>query len=77
MFYSPGVGTCCMAIKDKPELADSLTLRGRSVAIISDGSMMNSEGKNFMPIMDWLIVQIKFYSGIDCFPFVIRKDSDL
>lgn len=30
-----------------------------------------------MPVMDWLIVQIKYYSGLDAFPFVIRKGTDL
>lgn len=48
-------------------------MRGRSVAIVSDGSMLNVEGKNFMPVMDWFIVQLKFYAGIDAFPFLIKK----
>lgn len=27
--------------------------------------------------MDWLIAQIKYYSGHDAFPFVIQKDCDI
>lgn len=37
MAYSPGVGAVCMTIKDNPELIDEFTLRGRSVAIITQG----------------------------------------
>lgn len=61
-----------MAIVDRPHSIDELTLRGRSVAIVSDGSMLGLKGRNFLPVMDWFIAQIKFYSGIDAFPFVIR-----
>jgi hypothetical protein len=35
--------------------------------------MLNSKGRSFMPVMDWLIAQFKFYAGVDAFPFVIRK----
>lgn len=27
--------------------------------------------------MDWLVAQIKYYSGLDAFPFVIMKHSDI
>ena len=30
-----------------------------------------------MPVMDWLISQIKYYSGHDAFPFVIKKGADI
>ena len=35
MAYTPGVGHVCMEIKKNPELVDELTLRGRSVAIVT------------------------------------------
>ena len=54
-----------------------MTLRGRSIAIVSDGSMLDSEGEKFMPVMDWFIAQIKYYSGYDAFPFVIMKGADI
>lgn len=50
-----------------------LTFRARAVAIVSDGSMLNSSGRKFMPVLDWMIAQLKFYAEIDSFPFVIRK----
>jgi hypothetical protein len=52
-------------------------LRGRAVAIVTDGSMLDSEGKSFMPAMDWFVAQLKFYAGVDAFPFVIRKRANL
>jgi malate dehydrogenase (oxaloacetate-decarboxylating) len=71
--YTPGVGEVCMELKENPQKADILTFRGRSVAIVSDGSMLNSEGRKFMPAMDWFIVQLKYYAGVDAFPFVVRN----
>jgi hypothetical protein len=60
-------------LKEYPEKVDAVTFRGRAVAIVSDGSMLGSEGRGFMPVMDWIIVQLKYYAGLDAFPFVIRK----
>jgi len=62
-----------MEIKDQPSRVDDLTFRRRTVAIVSDGSMLNSEGRSFMPVMDWFIIQLKYYAGVDAFPFVIRN----
>jgi hypothetical protein len=54
-----------------------MTLRARAVAIVSDGSLLDSEGKSFMPVMDWFVYQIKHYTGLDAFPFVVQKQIDL
>jgi hypothetical protein len=54
-----------------------LTFRARAVAVVSDGSMLDSQGRNFMPVMDWFIAQLKFYAGVDAFPFVIRKETNI
>ena len=77
MLYSPGVGAACMAIQKDPHSVDSLTLRGRSVAIVSDGSALGCAGRSFWPVMDWMIVQLKYYAGIDSYPFVIRPTAQL
>ena len=75
--YSPGVGEVCLELKENPQKVDALTFRGRAVAIVSDGSMLGSEGRQFMPVMDWLIVQLKYYAEVDSFPFVVRKETNL
>lgn len=77
MLYSPGVGAPCMKIKDDPQMADQLTLRGRSVAIVSDGSALGCSGPNFAAVMDWMVIQLKFYAGIDSFPFLIRETANI
>lgn len=30
-----------------------------------------------MPVMDWFVFQIKHYTGLDAFPFVVQKQIDL
>ena len=37
--YSPGVGYVCKDIEKDPELIDTLTMRGRSVAVVTQGNM--------------------------------------
>lgn len=27
--------------------------------------------------MDWIIVQLKYHAGVDAFPFVVRKQTNL
>lgn len=63
----------CMDIFHKPELVDRYTFRQRSAAIVSDGGLLDSEGKRFMPVMDWFVFQIKKNTGVDGYPFVIMK----
>ena len=47
------------------------------MAVVSDGSMLDSKGRSFMPVMDWFIAQLKFYAGVDAFPFVVRNEVNL
>lgn len=77
MAYSPGVGAVCQAIQQDPTVADTMTLRPRAVAILTDGSFLNASGEGVGPAMDWYIAQIKYYSGLDAFPFVVSKDINL
>jgi len=75
--YTPGVGTICMDIFQNPQLIDKYTFRGRSAAIITDGSLLKTPPKRFMPVMDWFVFQIKAYSGIDAYPFVVMKEANI
>ena len=72
MAYSPGVGAACMKIVEDISCVNNLTLRGRAIAIVSDGSLLSIKGEKFAPVMDWFVAQIKFYSGLDAFPFLIK-----
>lgn len=77
MAYSPGVGAVCEAIEHDITVADTMTLRPRSVVILTDGSFLDASGEGVAPAMDWLVAQIKYYSGLDAFPFVVAKDINL
>jgi hypothetical protein len=77
MAYSPGVGAVCEAIQQDPSVADTMTLRPRAVAIVTDGSFLDASAEGVTPAIDWLIAQIKYYSGLDAFPFVVSKDINL
>jgi malic enzyme len=77
MAYSPGVGGVCEAIEKDHTVADTMTLRPRSVAIVTDGSFLDCSAEGVTPAMDWLIAQVKYYSGLDAFPFVVSKDINL
>lgn len=77
MAYSPGVGAVCEAIQQDPSVADTMTLRPRAVAIVTDGSFLDASAEGVAPAIDWLIAQIKYYSGLDAFPFVVSKDINL
>ncbi len=77
MAYSPGVGAICERVQQDRHAADTMTLRGRSVAIVTNGSILGVEGHQFMPAMDWFVAQVKYYSNYDPFPFVLPKEADL
>jgi malic enzyme len=77
MSYSPGVAAVCEAIETDPIEAETLTLRARSIAVITDGSFLNASPEGVAPAMDWIIAQIKHYSGLDAFPFIIDKETDI
>ena len=78
--YSPGVGYVCKEIEAEPALINTLTLRGRSVAVVTQGNMFPEnpiEPGRMMPIVDWCIAQIKFYSEVDAYPFILRKEANV
>jgi malate dehydrogenase (oxaloacetate-decarboxylating) len=75
--YTPGVGTICMDIFKDPQLVNKYTCRGRSIAIVTDGTLLDSSPKNFMPVMDWFVFQIKKYCGFDAYPFVLMKEANV
>lgn len=58
-------------------MAQKFTIRERAVALVSDGSLLDCPENNFMPVMDWFVFQVKQFSGLDAFPFVVMKNTDL
>ncbi len=81
MAYTPGVARVSMAIHDHPEDAWSLTIKGNTVAVISDGTAVLGLGdigpEAAMPVMEGKAVLFKEFAGVDAFPLcVASKDVD-
>jgi len=75
--YTPGVGAVCTDIKKDQSLADVFTMRTRSAAIVSDGSLLGVSPKDFAPVMDWFVFQLKQCVGFDAYPFLVMPDANL
>lgn len=74
---TPGVAHVCNRISDSLQEANKLTIRGNSIALVTRGHLLNGNGRMVLPLMDWIVAQIKFYANVDCYPFVIREESPL
>lgn len=74
---TPGVAEVCQVIQEDLTKINELSIRGRSIAIVTRAKQSTNYHKYIMPIMDWIITQIKFYSNINSFPFIIRSSASL
>jgi len=79
MAYTPGVARVCLAIAEDPEDARSLTIKGNTVAIVSDGSAVLGLGdigpEAAMPVMEGKAVLFKRFAGIDAWPVCINAST--
>jgi malate dehydrogenase (oxaloacetate-decarboxylating) len=73
--YTPGVAAVSLAIAHNKDLANSLTMKGRTVAIISDGSAVLGLGnigpEAALPVMEGKAILFKELAGVDAIPLVI------
>ncbi len=79
--YTPGVAQVCTAIHQNPDKAWSLTIKGNTVAVISDGSRVLSLGdigpKAALPVMEGKAMLFKRFGDVDAFPIVLdTQDTD-
>lgn len=83
LIYTPGVGAVSQAIAKDHSLAKTMTLQGRTVAVISDGSAVLGLGnigpEAALPVMEGKALLLKHFAGIDAFPLVIntQKSSEI
>jgi malate dehydrogenase (oxaloacetate-decarboxylating) len=79
MAYTPGVARVCLAIAEDPDDARSLTIKGNTVAIVSDGSAVLGLGdigpEAAMPVMEGKAVLFKRFAGIDAWPVCINATT--
>ena len=72
MAYTPGVARVCLALADKPEDASRLTIKGNTVAIVTDGTAVLGLGNigptAALPVMEGKAALFKAFAGVDAWP---------
>lgn len=75
--YTPGVARPCEEIAANPEAAWDLTWKGRTVAVVSDGSAVLGLGDigpaASLPVMEGKAALFREFAGIDAVPVVIDE----
>ncbi len=73
--YTPGVAEACRVIAKDPTESFELTMRGRTVAVVSDGSAVlglgNIGAAAAMPVMEGKSLLMREFAGVDSIPLVI------
>lgn len=79
LVYTPGVGAVSSAIAKNPKLADSMTWKRNSVAIVSDGSAVLGLGNigpaAALPVMEGKSAIFKRFTDIDAIPIVLSTQD--
>src|SRR5512147_3231181 len=79
--YTPGVARICMDIHQNKEHAYRYTIKGNSVAVVSDGTAVlglgNIGSAAALPVMEGKAMIFKEFANIDAFPIVLAtKEVD-
>ena len=73
--YTPGVARVCTEIHKNPENAYKLTIKGNTVAVITDGTAVLGLGdigpKAAMPVMEGKAMLFKQFADIDAWPICL------
>lgn len=79
LVYTPGVGAVSSAIAAQPKLADTMTWRGNTVAIVSDGSAVLGLGNigplAALPVMEGKSAIFKRFANINAVPIVLATQD--
>ncbi len=81
MAYTPGVARVCMKINKNPDDAYKLTIKGNTVAVVTDGTAVLGLGdigpKAAMPVMEGKAMLFKEFANIDAWPICLdTKDTE-
>ena len=75
LWYTPGVGTAATHLAKHPRDARSMSVKGNSVAVVSDGSAVLGLGNigpyGALPVMEGKALIFKGRAGIDAWPIVL------
>jgi malate dehydrogenase (oxaloacetate-decarboxylating) len=81
MAYTPGVARISLAIAEDPLRARDLTIKGNSVAVVTDGSAVLGLGNigpaAALPVMEGKALLFKSFAGINAWPVCLAtQDTD-
>ncbi|MCO6485846.1 MAG: NADP-dependent malic enzyme [Saprospiraceae bacterium] len=81
LVYSPGVAAPCKAIEANPQLAYDYTIKGNTIAIVTDGSAVLGLGNigalASIPVMEGKAMLFKRFAALDAFPICLdTQDPD-
>ncbi|WP_411969457.1 NADP-dependent malic enzyme [Geodermatophilus sp. YIM 151500] len=81
MAYTPGVARVCLALAENPEDVRRLTIKGNTVAVVTDGSAVLGLGDigpgASLPVMEGKAVLFKRFADIDAWPIALdTQDVD-
>src|SRR5512133_1756016 len=77
--YTPGVAKPCLEIAENPALAYELTIKGRTIAVVTDGSAVFGLGNlgslASIPVMEGKCLLFKEFGGLDAFPIALETQN--
>ena len=81
MAYTPGVARVCLALAETPDDVRRLTIKGNSVAVVTDGSAVLGLGNlgpgPALPVMEGKAALFKRFADIDAWPICLdTQDTD-
>ncbi len=79
LVYTPGVAEVCREIMRDPKSVYDLTIKGNTVAVITDGSAVLGLGnigpEAALPVMEGKAMLFKQYANIDAFPICLHTQD--
>lgn len=81
LVYTPGVAAVSTLVANEPEKAREYTIKGRTVAVVSDGSAVLGLGNigalGALPVMEGKCALFKTFADVDAVPLVLdTQDAD-
>lgn len=81
LIYTPGVAAVSSLVAKNPKLARDYTIKGKTVAVVSDGSSVLGLGNigplGALPVMEGKCALFKTFANVDAFPLVLdTQDPD-
>ncbi len=79
IWYTPGVAAPCRAIQENPDKVYSLTNKGNTIAVVSDGSRVLGLGnigpEAGLPVMEGKCLLYKYLGGVDAVPIMLDVEE--